>query len=220
MKKILNKRLQTLSAFIEEDEIVLDIGCDHGLLGIYLTLNRHHIKMVSSDINVKPLLKAKENIHRFNLDNRIETRLGNGLEVMSDDITTVVISGMGAENIINILKDINNYPAVTKLVLSPNNDFPLLRKRMWELGFSINEERIVLEKRKYYLISKFVKGKSGKMDFYFGKLDLASKNVRGYYQYIYNNNKAIFKKLSIRNKIKKLSLLKENRQINKKINHN
>ena len=37
MKKILNKRLLTLSAFINDRETVLDIGCDHGFLGIYLT---------------------------------------------------------------------------------------------------------------------------------------------------------------------------------------
>ncbi|MCR5307474.1 MAG: class I SAM-dependent methyltransferase, partial [bacterium] len=76
MKKILNKRLLTLSAFINDRETVLDIGCDHGFLGIYLTLNKKKVKVISSDINEKPLAKAKENIHTFNLDKKIETRLG------------------------------------------------------------------------------------------------------------------------------------------------
>ena len=39
--KILNKRLQTLSAFIEKKDVVLDIGCDHSLLGVYLVLNKN-----------------------------------------------------------------------------------------------------------------------------------------------------------------------------------
>ena len=63
MKLTLNKRLRELSAFIEKDEILLDIGCDHGLLGIYLAQKYPNIKVISSDINIKPLMKAKENIH-------------------------------------------------------------------------------------------------------------------------------------------------------------
>ena len=56
MIKILNKRLETLSAFILDNECVIDIGCDHGLLGIYLFLNRKNLKMISSDVNRGPLV--------------------------------------------------------------------------------------------------------------------------------------------------------------------
>lgn len=214
MKKILNKRLEVLSAFIEDDNVVLDIGCDHGLLGIYLTINKG-VKVVSSDINSKPLEKAKENIERFNLSKKIETRLGDGLAVMTSDINTIVISGMGAETIISILKDINNYSNVSKLVLSPNNNFSLLRKRICKLGFMINKEEIVEDKNKYYLISELIKGNK-KIDNYFGKLDLNNDTVKKYYQYIYYSNKNILSKLNIINKLKKISLIKENIRIRKK----
>ena len=214
MKKILNKRLESLSAFIENGEVVLDIGCDHGLLGIYLTLNKD-VKVISSDINIKPLEKAKENIKKFNLAEKIETRLGDGLSVMSDDINTIVISGMGSETIINILKSINEYPNVKKIILSPNNNFPLLRKSICKLGFMIKDEKIVEEKGKYYLISEFIKG-SKKEDYYFGKLDLNNDVVKSYYQYVYYSNKNILNKLSVINKVKKISLIKENFIIRKK----
>ena len=124
MKKI-NKRLETLSAFININDIVLDIGCDHGLLGIYLTLTKN-IKVISSDINIGPLEMAKENIKKYNLEDKIETRLGNGLDVMSEDINTIVISGMGGDNIIKILNCIKSYPNIKKLILSPNNAFTLV----------------------------------------------------------------------------------------------
>lgn len=213
MKKILNKRLLTLSAFINNKETVLDIGCDHGFLGIYLTLNKK-VKVISSDINEKPLAKAKENIHTYNLDKKIETRLGNGLDVMSDDITTIVISGMGTENIIKILSNINNYPNVKKLVLSPNNDFPLLRDEISKLGFTITKEKIVKEKGKYYLISEFIRGNE-RIDNYFGKLDLTDEIVIDYYKYVYDNNKKILNNLNLINKLKKISLYKENYKIKK-----
>ena len=214
MKKILNERLQTLSAFIEDGEVVLDIGCDHGLLGIYLSLNRNNIHVISSDINKKPLNKAKENIHKYHLDDKIDLRLGDGLSVVSDDIKTIIISGMGTETIINILKSINNYSNINKLVLSPNNDFPLLREHICKLGFYITKEEIVLENNKYYLISEFKRGYN-KCDYYFGKLNLKDAIVRKYYQYIYDKNRQIFSNLSLKNKLKKISLLKENWRIKK-----
>lgn len=212
--KVLNKRLETLSAFIKKDDsVVLDIGCDHGLLGIDLVLNKK-VKVISSDINIKPLNKAKENIKKFHLENKIETRLGNGLEAMSNDVKTIVISGMGTDTIINILKDINNYPNVSKLVLSPNNNFPLLRESICKLGFKITKEEIILENGKYYLISVFIKG-SENTNYYFGKLDLTNDIVKRYYEYIYETNKKILNRLNIINKIKKFSLIKENIKIKK-----
>ena len=216
MKKILNKRLEILSAFINNNEVVLDIGCDHGLLGIYLTLNKNNIKVISSDINEKPLEKAQENINKYGLDNKIEVRLGDGLECMSDDINTIVISGMGALNIINILENINKYSNVSKLVLSPNNDFKLLRKEICKLGFKIKKEEIVLEKGKYYLISEFIKGKENS-DYFFGKLDLNDSIVKSYYKYVYDNNRTILNNLSWFNKLKKISLIKQNYMIKKHI---
>lgn len=211
--KILNKRLQTLSAFIEEKDIVLDIGCDHSLLGVYLVLNKN-IKVIGSDINPGPLEKAKENLKKYHLTKNIELRLGDGLNVMSDDINTVVISGMGGINIVNILKDIKNYPNVKKLVISPNNDFPLTREEITKLGFCLNKETIVLESNKFYLISEYKLGKK-KTDNFFGKLDLEDKVVRKYYQYVYHNNLKILSKLGLKDRLRKKTLTKENERIKK-----
>ncbi len=216
MQKILNKRLQTLSAFINNNDIVLDIGCDHGLLGIYLVLNYNNMKVISSDINEKPLAKAKENLLKFKLEDKIELRLGNGLDTMSNDINTIVISGMGTDNIINILKNINDYPNVKKMIISPNNDFETSRSEIRKLGFYINKEEMVLENGKYYLISEYRKGKK-KVNTYFGKLDLEDAVVKNYYQYVYNNNLKILNELKVNNQERRSELLKENNFIERKI---
>ena len=216
MKNILNKRLQTLSAFLKDNDVVIDIGCDHALLGIYLVLNHKNIKVISSDINKKPLEKAKENIAKYHLEDKIELRLGNGLDVMSSDINTIVISGMGGITIKDILKRISNYPNVYKLVLSPNSDLVLVRKEICKLGFRLKDEKMVLENNKYYSIMEFIKGKE-KTSSYFGKLDLNDKIVYDYYVNIYQKNKKILINLFFFNKIKKYSLIKENMLIKKMV---
>ena len=215
MKQILNKRLQNISAFIEKEDIVLDVGCDHALLGIYLVLNKG-VKVIGSDINAGPLEKAKENLKKYHLTRKVELRLGDGLDAMSPDINTVVISGMGGLSIINILKRIKEYPQVKKLIISPNNDFELTRIEISKLGFYLRREDMVLENGKYYLISEYKVGKK-KIDTFFGKLDLENNTVEKYYRYIYDNNLKILSKLGIKDRLKKKTLLKENDLIKKKI---
>ena len=216
MKRILNKRLQTISAFIKENDIVLDIGCDHSLLGIYLVLNKN-IKVIGSDINSGPLEKAKENLKKYHLTRRIELRLGDGLSVMSDDINTIVISGMGGLSIINILKDIKKYPNVKKLIISPNNDFSLTREEISKLGFYLKKEEMVLDSKKFYLISEYHLGKK-KTDNYFGKLDLENDTVIKYYKYIYETNLRILSKLGMKDRLKKKTLKNEKNIIKKQFN--
>ena len=215
MKKILNKRLQSLSAFIEKEDIVLDIGCDHALLEIYLVLNKN-IKIIGSDINNGPIEKAKENLKKYHLERKIELRLGDGLNTMSNDINTVVISGMGGLSIINILKDIKKYPNIKKLIISPNNDFELTRKEISKLGFYLEKEEMILESNKYYLISEYKVGKK-KIDSFFGKLEKENNVVKKYYKYTYNTNLKILSKLGMKDKIKRKKLLKENEKIEKLI---
>ena len=213
MKTILNKRLQTISAFIKENDVILDIGCDHCLLGISLVLNKN-VKVIGSDINLGPLEKAKENLKKYHLTRKIELRLGDGLDVMSNDINTIIISGMGGISIVNILKNIKKYPNVKRLIISPNNDFPLTRKEISKLGFYITKEEMVLESGKYYLISEYKLGKK-QIDNYFGKLDLDNSIVKKYYRYIFDNNLKILSKLGMKDQLKKKTLIKENNKIKK-----
>lgn len=211
MKEILNKRLQTISAFIKDGDCVIDIGCDHSLLGIYLVLNKK-VKVVGSDINPGPLEKAHENLVKYHLVRKIELRLGDGLNTVSSDIDTIVISGMGGLSIINILKDIKKYPNVKKIIVSPNNDFSLIREEISKLGFYLFKEEMVLENNKYYLISEYRKG-TKKIDSYFGRLDLENEIVKKYYKHVYDSNLRILSKLGLKDRLKKNELTKENNRI-------
>ena len=62
----LTKRLNEIVSLIDEGTNVIDIGCDHALLDIYLTLNKKN-KCIAADINKNALESAIKNIKKYNL---------------------------------------------------------------------------------------------------------------------------------------------------------
>lgn len=157
----LSKRLEVLSSYINDNSKIIDIGCDHGLLSIYLAKKYDNIKIIASDVNKNALGTAIENIKKEGLDGRIETRLGNGLSVVTpEEIDTVVISGMGANTIVGILKySKDKLINVKDIIIQSNTDLYFLRKNVTKLGYYIEDESLVEDANIIYTVIKFNKGK-------------------------------------------------------------
>ena len=152
----ISKRLLTIAEMVDENDKVIDIGCDHALLDIYLT--NHGIKCTASDINENALNIAKQNIEKHNLKDKIETVLSDGLEkidVKNNHI--LIISGMGANTIDHILSN-NKVDLINKIIIQSNNDLYYLRKMMIKKGFYLFDEKVIYEKNKYYVIIYFKRG--------------------------------------------------------------
>ena len=157
----LSKRLQVVADFIEDNSKIVDIGCDHGLLSIYLANKYSNIKIIASDVNSNALSSAISNIKNSGLEDRIETRLGSGLDVVtSDEIDTIVIAGMGSNTIVGILKYAKDkLKNVNSIVVQSNTDLYFLRKNIVMLGYYIEDEVLVEDKNIVYNVIKFKKGK-------------------------------------------------------------
>lgn len=157
----LSKRLEVVASFIEDNSKVIDIGCDHGLLSIYLARKYPNIKIIASDINKNALSSAINNIKEANLEDRIETRLGSGLEVVTkEEIDTIVISGMGSNTIVGILKySKDKLVNVNNIIIQSNTDLYFLRKNITSIGYYIEDEVLVEDKGIIYTVIKFIKGK-------------------------------------------------------------
>jgi len=155
----ISRRLRTIAEFIPSGSKVIDVGCDHALLCIYLSLEKN-CTCIAADINRHSISQAKYNIGRFNAKN-ITTKITDGLEgieVNRDDI--LVISGLGATTIENILRD-KELP--NTLIISSQNDRDRLRHSVVDMGYMIEDEKYVIDNGKYYIIIKFIKG-SAKYD--------------------------------------------------------
>ena len=186
----LSNRLKTIGDLIlsGKSSYIIDVGCDHALLDIYLLQNNNNLKVIASDIREKPLESAKKNIIKYSFLNKIELLLKDGIKDINKDIDTAVISGMGEETIINILNDgCEELNHINRLVISSNNKYIDIRKKINELGYIINNEIIVYEDGKYYIIMDFIKGKRKytSRELYFGPILLKNKNELFYKYYNY-----------------------------------
>ena len=160
MKVKLNNRLQTVANFVQKKRSIIDVGCDHALLSIYLVQNCEPKKVIASDIKEGPLEHAKENIRKYQTENKIQVKLGSGIEPIEDDIDTIIISGMGGLNMIGILKYTpSKYKNVDTIILSPNSDTDKVRYEICKLGFHIEYEILVKEKNIIYPVICFKRGK-------------------------------------------------------------
>lgn len=168
----LSNRLKEIASFIPDNVKMVDIGCDHALLDIYLYKNRKNIKIIASDINENALEQAKKNIKKYKLDKFIETRLSNGLDnINSDEIDTIVISGMGSHTIVGILRmNQKKLINVDNIIIQSNNHIDFLRERILELNYYIDSEKLVKDNNIIYTIISFKKGniKYNKKEIYFG----------------------------------------------------
>ena len=177
----LSKRLEAISSLVPVNSKVIDVGCDHALLDIYLYQHKISNKIIASDVNENALNNAKENIKEHKLTNQIETRLGNGLDTLNekDNIDTVIMSGIGAHTIIGILK--NNYHKlknINTIIIQSNTKLFFLRKEMMKLNYKIDNEIIVLDNKKTYIIIKYIKGtqKYTKKELCFGPILLKNNS--------------------------------------------
>lgn len=208
----LSKRLSILASFIPKGKVVYDIGCDHALLDIYLTLYNENT-CYACDINENALLSAKKNIEEYKLIEKIKTIQSDGfqnIDVLENSIA--VISGMGTRTILKILEN-EQINKLDRMILQTNHDYYLLRKMISKMGYKIVEERALKEKDIYYVFIEIKKGKSrySNYDLEFGPILRNSREPETLllYQNIYETKKDILKKLPRGHLGKKVKLKKE-----------
>lgn len=205
---MIDDRLKSLIKYIDSEDLVIDIGCDHALIDIYLIKNNILNNIIISDISINALNQGILNIKKNKLDNKIDARCGNGLEVLNefDNINTILISGMGTNTILKILD--NKYlNKINKLIIQSNKDYYLLRKEVIKLGFMISDEEVIVSNNKMYINIVFVSGnkKYTDIELKYGISNMKNKKI--YYEYLINKYQNIL--LSMQDKDKYTELQNE-----------
>lgn len=180
----LSLRLTAIAEMVTEGNRLVDVGCDHGYLPVYLVQNKRIPSAIAMDVRKGPLSRADEHIAQYGLRDYIETRLSDGLEALSaGEGDTLVIAGMGGPLMERILEQGGEVTeSFQEMILQPQSDIPHFRKFIREKGWEIVQENVILEDGKYYPMMKVVKSSESKTISYsreeewFGKFLLKEKH--------------------------------------------
>ena len=135
---------------------VADVGCDHGYISIYLVQSGISASAIAMDVRKGPLTGADSNVRSYGLESSIETRLSDGLkELKEGEADALIIAGMGGKLMMRILEDSDPKAlGIRTAILQPQSELSEFRMYLRDKGYSILDERVVLEDGKYYFPMK------------------------------------------------------------------
>lgn len=136
---MIDSRIAAMINFVPPKSRVADIGADHGYLSIELAKTQRATRVIATDLNSAPLDAAKKNIAAAKLEKIIETRLGDGLQVLNvGEVDTICIGGIGGALICKILDDAPQiFKSVENLILQPMNAADKLKDFLTAKNFFI-----------------------------------------------------------------------------------
>lgn len=147
----LPKRLETIIERMPDSGCLADIGCDHAYVAIEAVRRGRAARALACDVRKGPLQQAAEHILCAGLAGKIETRLSDGLEeVAPGEADTVVVAGMGGPLMERILQ--GRLEDFAHFVLSPQSEIPHFRRFLLTEGMQIDEETMLIDEGKYYVI--------------------------------------------------------------------
>lgn len=153
MKLPISKRLLACAELIQPGQRVADVGTDHGYLPIYLLLQGIASQVYASDVSPQPLLRAKENARRYQVEDRLKLYLCDGVQGMPRDFDVLTVAGLGAETMISILE---HGPwlkeGAYRLILQCQSSQNELRRYLWQNGWRITREEPLRDGRLYTVL--------------------------------------------------------------------
>ena len=154
----LSKRLQAIYDMVPYG-IAADVGSDHGKLIISLFENGQIAKGYAIENKKGPYNRLVKTIEEHHLLDDVVPLFSDGITDLPNVVDTVIIAGMGGNNIISILKaHPQKLKNVKTIIVDAHNAIPEMRQEICNLGYVIADEDIVYENKIYYEVIKFVAG--------------------------------------------------------------
>ena len=149
----LQPRLRAIADLVPPGGVLADIGTDHGYIPVSLLLSGRIGGAIASDIGALPLEHARRTAREYGVKERLEFRLGDGLSVLRPgEADTIVIAGMGGDNIAAILSAAPWTREGALLLLQPMSKAEALRAFLPESGYAVQAECLAADKGVLYPI--------------------------------------------------------------------
>ncbi len=151
------ERLSDAIELLSGARVVADIGCDHGRLSCALIQQNVVERCIATDISEPSLQKAVRLIQKTGLQERIETRLGDGLSPISEgEADALAILGMGGTLMTQILNVIPPLKGAHIAVLQPMRAAEDIRRWLYERNYPVLDDRVMLDAGRYYQMFSIV----------------------------------------------------------------
>ena len=153
---ILSNRMQALTDMVTPGTVITDVGCDHGFVSVYLVQRGLSPRVIAMDVRSGPLERAREHIREYCLQDRIETRLSDGLHgLKTGEANGMICAGMGGPLMEKILTEGREQAqGFAELILQPQSEIPHFRTFLMDEGYLLLDENIIYEEGKYYFMMK------------------------------------------------------------------
>lgn len=147
------ERLDCAIELLSGAQVVADVGCDHGRLSCTLIQRNLAERCIAIDISEPSLNKAERLIRQIGAQDRVETRLGDGLQPLNvDEADAIAILGMGGTLMAQILAVEPPLMGAKKCVLQPMRAAEDIRRWLYERNYPVLEDRVVLDAGRYYQV--------------------------------------------------------------------
>lgn len=195
----LGKRLNQIAKLIEKNNVVADIGCDHGKIMLHVLQHSLANFVYASDISEKSVNKTTVLLNKNNFKN-FTTLTSDGFTAYNDrqlnEIDCFVIAGMGGQEIIKILKTVVNSKSFMNLnsfIIQPQNNVISVREFLNDNKVFVETDIMVEEKGKFYNVIKInllkTFKKLTKNEILFGKTNLKNATTDFMKYLIYEHSK-------------------------------
>lgn len=151
-----------LTELVTPGNTVADVGCDHGFVSVYLVQSGIAPHVLATDVREGPLAAAQAHIRACGLEDRIETRLSDGLAaIRPGEARTLLCAGMGGALMQRILAaEPEKTASFAELILQPQSELTQFRIFLRTHGLAVRQERILCEDGKYYFAFHAVPGEN------------------------------------------------------------
>ena len=204
MEVRLSKRMRLVADMVHEKRVV-DIGCDHAFVSIYLAQKPDMERVIAMDVKTGPIDIAKANVAAYMLADKIDVRMSDGFaKLTKGEADAAVIAGMGGYLMIDILDAGKEHlENGIRLVLQPQSDIPEVRRYLDSVGYIIEDEDMLIEDGKYYTIMRAVPREENLVeytedDYNYGPILLKKKHtvLRKFLEFSREKSLAIVEKLN------------------------
>jgi tRNA (adenine22-N1)-methyltransferase len=169
----LSVRLEFIKSFYHQEQLVFDIGCDHGQLG--LSFQNHpsvsEIHLVDPSAPVIETLRNKVKTAYITKNLFIHHEKGQKIQPGKRS-SCIFVAGMGGREIQDIIESLlPTISADSRFVVSPHRNILSLRETLSKLPITLEEEAVVIDEGVFYLIMSMVPGTHGRSVSLYGERD-------------------------------------------------